>query len=354
MIKKTVLLVIGTICMLLSILSCGGKKEEGLAAASMEQLHAENGKPVSVRQLVTEDFSVYLKYPTVVYASSESTAYAVLNDVVRTIAVKVGDTVRQDDVIVSFSADNQTLNQASLAFEGAKTSFDRASALFRNNDIPRRDFDMAKMQYDIAAANLKAANDMVYVKAPITGIVTQINVRATENVRPGAALFTVSGRNGYEARFYVGADEIGRIHTGARAFINDPAENIEGRVTQVSLTMDSQKQAFPVTAFFDTNNRALVSGIGVDISVETYRNEKAIVLSRRELIQNDTGSWAFVAEGNSVRQVAVRTGEERGLRLEITNGLNAGDMLVNEGVQYVSAETKINIVPALLAAADKR
>ncbi len=352
MIKKTILSAIGAICMLLSILSCGGKKEEGPAASSMEQLHAENGKPVSTRQLETEDFSVYLKYPTVAYASSESTAYAALNDVVRTISAKVGDTVRQDDIIVSFSADNQTLSQARLAFEGAKTSYDRASALFRNDDIPRRDFDAAKMQYDIAAANLKAANDMVYVKAPITGIVTQINVRTTENIRPGMPLFTVSGWNGYEARFHVGADEIDRIHTGARAFINDPAENIEGRITQVSLTMDSQKQAFPVTAFFDTDSRALVSGIGVDISVETYRNEKAIVLSRRELIQNDTGSWAFVADGNSVRQVAVRTGEERGLRLEITGGLNAGDMLVSEGARHISAETKINIVPALLAAAN--
>ncbi|MDR0814955.1 MAG: hypothetical protein LBN37_04285, partial [Bacteroidales bacterium] len=61
-----------------SAVSCAGKNEPTETAESMEQLYAENGQPVSVRQLEAEDFSVYLKYPTVIYASSESTAYASL------------------------------------------------------------------------------------------------------------------------------------------------------------------------------------------------------------------------------------------------------------------------------------
>ena len=350
MLQKIRIVIVPVILMLFAV-SCGGGKKT--SAASMEQLQAENGQPVSVRKLAAEDFSVYLKYPTVIYASSESTAYAALNDVVRSISVKVGDTVKQDETIVSFSADNQTLKQAALAFEDAETRYNRFSVLYKNNDISRQDFDTVKMQYEIAKANLKAANDMVYVKAPISGTITQINVRTTENVRPGTVLFTVSSRNGFEARFYVGANEIDRIQVGARAFINDPAQKMEGRITQVSLTMDSQKQSFPVTAFFDTGNRALISGMGVDIVVEVYHNEKAIVLSRRELIQGNNGAAAYIADGQAVRQVFVQTGQERGLQLEIVSGLNEGDMLISEGVQRISADSKINIVPALLASAGR-
>jgi RND family efflux transporter MFP subunit len=337
-------------------LSCAGNKDSGEAAVSMEQLYAENGQPVSVRRLEAEDFSVYLKYPTVVYAASESTAYASLSDVVRSISAKVGDTVKQDDVIVSFSADNQSLRQATLTHENALASFNRSSALFRNNDISRQDYDSARTQYEIARANLKAANDMVCVKAPISGTITQINVHSTENVQPGTSLFTVSGSGGYEARFYVSAAEIDRIQAGARAFINDPSQNIEGRVTQISLTMDSHKQAFPVTAFFETASNKLVSGMGVDLSVETYRNEKAIVLSRQELIETGEGYTAFVAEQNTARQVAVRVGLERGLRLEIASGLEEGELLISKGIQRLAPDTKINVVtePALLAAATER
>jgi RND family efflux transporter MFP subunit len=343
-----------TMCTVLSlsvffVLSCGGNKDN---TASMEQLHAENGQPVSVRKLETEDFSVFLKYPALIHASSESIAYAGLNDVVRTISARVGATVRQGDIIVSFSADNQILQQATLAHENARSAYNRTNALFRSNDVSRQDFDTVRMQYEISAANLKAANDMVYVKAPISGTLTQINVRVTENVRPGTPLFTVSNSNGFEAMLYVGADEIEKIQIGARAFIDltrGKTENrIEGRITQVSLTMDSQKQCFPVTAVFSGGNRKLVSGMNVDIAVETYRNEKAIVLSRQELIQTETGPAAFVVEENRLRQIAVQTGEQKGLRLEITGGLNEEDLIVSEGVHLINAQSAINIVPAIL------
>jgi RND family efflux transporter MFP subunit len=325
-------------------LSCAGNEDPGEAAVSMERLYAEKGRPVSVRRLEAEDFSVYLKYPTIVYAASESTAYASLSDVVRKISAKVGDTVEQDEVIVSFSADNQSLRQAALAHENTFAAFKRSRALFGNNDISRQEYDSVRTQYEIARANLKAADDMVYVKAPIAGTITQINIHPTENVRSGTPLFTISDGSGYEARFYVSAAEIDRIQAGARAFINDPSRNIEGRVTQISLTMDSRMQAFPVTAFFGTTSSKLISGMGVDLSVETYRNEKAIVLSRSELIETAEALTAFVAVENTARQFAVQAGNVQGLRLEITGGLEEGDLLISGGIQNLAPDTKINIV----------
>ena len=377
MIKRTVFFVLILLPAFL-ILSCGGKK--GDAAASMEQLHAENGRPVSVRKIQTEDFSVYLKYPALIQASSESTAYAGLNDVVRTISAKVGETAGQNDVIVSFSADNQILQQATLAHGNAQSAYNRISALFRSNDVSRQDYDNVRMQYELAQTNLKAANDMVYVKAPISGTITRINVRVTENVRPGEALFTVSNSNAFEARLYVGGDEIDRIQVGARAFINLSGGRQEGRITQVSLIMDSQRQSFPVTVVFDGGNpqprpdeariddpqvtflnRRLVSGMNVDIEVETYRNEKAIVLVRRELVHTEAGPAVFVVDNNEgtgqpaaaekprARLVAVHAGEEKGMFLEITGGLAEGDIIVSEGVHSINEKTKLNIVPALLS-----
>ncbi|GHV36566.1 hypothetical protein AGMMS49546_02150 [Spirochaetia bacterium] len=338
----------------LSLISCADKNESGEAALSMEQLYAENGQPVSVRQLEAEDFSVYLKYPTIIYASSESTAYSLLSDVVRSIPKKVGDRVARDELILSFSAENQQLQQALLSHENALAAFNRSSALFKNNDISRQEFETVKMRYEAAKATLRAANDMVYVKAPIAGTITQINVRPTENVRPGAPLFTVSGQAGFEARFYVGVDEIDRIAAGARVFIdsNAAASKTEGRITQVSLIMDSQKQAFPVTAFFDAkDDRRLISGMGLDIAVETYRNEKALVLSRSELLSTEKGYSAFVSEGNIARQVAVQVGQERGYALEVTSGLHEGDMLICDGLQRLSTGTNLNTVPATIASA---
>jgi multidrug efflux pump subunit AcrA (membrane-fusion protein) len=193
MIKKTLfsrllisaLLVLGVFVPGIFVVSCSGSREASEAAAGMESLYAERGRPVSVRRLEGEDFSVYLKYPTIVYAASESTAYAELSDVVRSISVKVGDAVRQDDIIVSFSAANQSLRLATLAHEAALAAFTRSSALFENKDISRQDYEQIRTQYEIARADLKAANDMVNLKAPISGTVTWINEAVEKVFRKG-------------------------------------------------------------------------------------------------------------------------------------------------------------------------
>ncbi len=344
--KRNMYLAAAAVMAVMMISGCTGKKETAQETdAGIVQIHESAGTAVNVRVLNPEDFSVYLKYPSIVYAQSESTAYASISDVVRKINVKIGDRVEQDQVILSLSMDNQIYRQAALAWENAQKSYERNRILFANGDISRQNFDHITMQYELARANYNAAWDMINIKAPISGTITQINVHPTANVNPGAALFTVSGRNGYEARFYVGADEIERIRSGARVFIdhgrNDGSPDIEGRITQVSLVMDSTKQAFPVTASFDMNNRKIASGMGVDIAVETYRNEKAIVVSRSELTRTEEGYQAYIAQGNKSEAVPVQLGQAQGLKYEVIQGLESGDLLVCDGAQgLASAGTK--------------
>ena len=308
-------------------------KERTTEAQSMEQIYAAEGRPVQTRVLAPEEFSVYLKFPTTLRAKSESTAYASLSDVVREVKVKVGDRVGRDQVLVSFDHDNPNYQQAKVAYENAQAAFNRSSALFADAGISKQDFDNMRTQYDIARAAFRSASDMIDVKSPIDGYVTRLNVRQTENVRPGAALFTVSNQGVYEARIYVTAAEIDLIKTGARAQIESGTRWIEGSVTEVSLIMDADKKAFPVTATFAGGARDLVSGMSTDVSVEVYRNPAAIVLARKELARAGGSYAAFVARDGVAERRDVVLGRERGLEFEVAGGLRPGEALVSEGLE---------------------
>lgn len=332
-----------------SVVACGGQGKSGAdATKSMESIHAEDGVPVSVRPLAAKDFSVYLKYPTTLRSRAESTAYAALSDVVRTVPVKVGDKVVRDQTVVTFSLDNPQYQQARLAFENAKSSFDRSTALFADAGMSKQDFDNVRTQYEIARATFKQIADAVEVKAPIDGYVTRINVRSTENVRPGDALFTVSNQDGFEARFYVTSDEISRVKVGSRSRIATSDGEAEGSVVEVSLIMDPERKAFPATAFFAGKTRGLVSGMSVDVAVESYRNERAIVVERKELVRSGEAWTAYVAssDGKAHRRDVV-VGRERGLELEIVGGLRAGESLISAGVQNVLDGTAIKVVETI-------
>jgi len=332
-----------------SMVACGGQGKSGTdEAKSMEQIHSEEGVPVSVRPLDEKDFSVYLKYPTVLRSRAESTAYAGLSDVVRSVPVKIGDRVARDQIVITFSLDNPQYQQARLAYENAKSSFERSNALFADAGMSKQDFDNIRTQYEIARATFKQIADAVEAKAPIDGFVTRINVRPTENVRPGDALFTVSNQDGFETRFYVTSEEIDSVKVGSRARISTSDGEAEGSVVEVSLIMDSERKAFPATAFFAGKTRGLVSGMSLDVAVESYRNEHAIVVERKELVRSGEAWMAYVStsDGKAHRRDVV-VGRERGLELEIVGGLRAGESLISSGAQNVLDGASIKVVETI-------
>jgi membrane fusion protein, multidrug efflux system len=337
--RKLSALCVLSVCLVVTACQAGSD-----SAKSMNQLYAEKGRPVRIRSVTPEVFSVDLKFPAEFRARSQSTAYAKVSDVVRDIRVTVGERVVQDQVVLSFSMDTPSYRQAKLSFRNAESSYRRIETLYREAGVSRQNYDNALTQYEMARESFKAASDMVQVKAPISGTITQLNVRESANVSAGAPLFTISNQDGYEALFYVTANEIADIQTGSSATISGTGETINGKVTEVTLIMDPVKKAFPVKAFFTGRPKTLVSGMSVDISVESYRNDRAIVVARKEMILIDGAWFVYVQEGETAVLRAVQTGRGAGLDFEIASGLKAGDALVCDGVKELSDGDKIRLV----------
>lgn len=333
-------------CLMAVALSAGltGCARDSSAAASADSAQADQGAPVSVRTIQEEDFSVYLKFATVVRAKAESTAYASLSDVVREIPARVGDKVSRDQVIVVFSRDNQQFQQARLSYEGARSVYERSEALFSQAGISRQDFENVRTQYEIAKSAYRQISDTIEVKAPIDGYLTRLYVGPTGNVKPGDPLFTVSNQDGYEAKFYVTIEEIDLIKLGARASLRSGSVASEGRVTEISLSMDASRKAFPVTAFFKGESSTLVSGMSADIAVETYRNPGAVVARRNELSRSGQAWSAYVADGGAAKRRDLVIGKESGFDLEIVGGLRPGEELIVSGLQGIAEDTPVRVV----------
>ncbi len=327
---------------------CSGKAAEE-TAKSMSQIHQEEGVPVNVRMMSSEPFSVYLNFPAQFNAQTESTAYASLSEVVREVGFSVGDFVEKDQVVVSLSLDNPQYQQARLGFESAEAAFKRTKALFDENGVSRQDFDNVRTQYEIARESFKSISDLIEVRAPISGYLTRINVKKSANVAPGDSLFTVSDLEGYEALFYVTPGEIESIITGARAKIESGSETLTGYVSELALNLDPRKKAFPARAYFSGTPKSLVSGMSVDVEVESYHRDDALVVKRKDLVQTGSGWYAYVAEENRAVQHRLSVGRIRGLEFEILEGLVAGDLLITDGSQNLTDNVPVKIIDRLVS-----
>jgi membrane fusion protein, multidrug efflux system len=335
--------------LLLALFLFGGcsasSKKQGPASRSMESIYEENGVPVRLRTVALEPFAAYLKYPATLKARLESAATASLSEVVRKTNAQVGDYARKDEVIVALSGDNANYQQAKAAFETAEATYARYKAMFESSDISPQDFDNVKVQYAQAKAAFKTMDDIVNVKAPIDGYITRLDAQVSDNVYPGAPLFTVSNLDSIDAKLYVANDEARTVKTGQAALIEEGGQAFRGEVTQVSLIMDPQRKAIPVTASFANRGSFLTGGITTDVSLEVYRSSAIVVKQKEILRQNDT-YYAFVVEAGIAKRRELKFGRRDGLSYEVLAGLEPGEKLVVEGAQSLGDGVKVRLADA--------
>lgn len=335
------LLLLGALALLAG---CGaGPGEE---SRSMEEIHREEGVPVTVRKVEPLEFRTHLLFTATLSGASESTATALISDEIESVRARVGEYVEKDQIIVTFPVDNTALNydQARVSFESARTAFERISALYAAGGVAQQAFDDARTQFDLAKAQWENVQNIREVAAPISGYLTRMNVVESENVAPGDPLFTVSNYETLRATVWIPDRDIDQVKSGLNASATWRGREIQGRVTQVDLSMDRDRRAFGARLEFQNPERQVSSGTVADVRIYTYENEAAIVLRRQETVQEEGNVFVFLAEEGVALRRPVTVGRRQGFHYEITAGLLPGDSVVTEGVSQLDDGDKISVV----------
>jgi hypothetical protein len=80
------------------------------------------------------------------------------------------------------------------------------------------------------------------------------------------------------------------------------------------------------------------------VEIETYRNDAAIILNQRDIIEGSDGAMVLVARDGAATAVPVEIDHRQGLLVEIASGLTAGDEVIVGGADLVANGTAIRIV----------
>ncbi|HOJ78866.1 MAG TPA: efflux RND transporter periplasmic adaptor subunit [Bacillota bacterium] len=322
-----------------------GKKEE-TSFKSMEQIYQEKGVPVKTEEVRAEDFAMVLKYSATLRARSEAVRYSRISDVVQNVYFKVGDYVRENQTVLTFPENNQTTqyHQVKAAYELAATTYKRMERMYQEGVISKQELDSARTNFEVAKANLNTTDDSIRVKAPLSGYITQLNVKPTDNVNSGAPLFTVSNLDQIEAQIWASSKEIGQIKLGQTVTAEWNGRTYQGVISQVSQIMDTGKKAFEVKALFKNPNKELTSGITADLTIETERKNQTVVIDRKNLINESGKYFVYVVEQGKAVKREVEIVEGQGVRVEVLSGLKPGDLLITEGQNMVADDIKVQIV----------
>lgn len=336
------LLVVWMLCAVL-LNSCGSQKEE---AKSMEQIYSEEGVPVRTEKVRLTSFEDRRSYNAALSGIEESSAYAMISDKIAKVHAKVGDSVKKDEVIVSFPTDNPAVQyyQAKVSFENAAASYRRMEDLYATGGISQQELDNARTSYQVAQANWDAVQQSVLVRAPISGVLTKVNVRESDNVQPDDELFTVSRVDKLKSKLWISDKEIRRFRKGLPAHATWNRVEISGKVVQVDMSINKDMQAFGVTVELDNPAKIPLTGVVAAVNVDLYSNPEAVVVERKNIFKEGEKTYVFVADGGAASKKFVVLGNSHGLDVEVVGGLAPGDELIVEGQMHLQDGAKIRII----------
>ncbi|MCB5252005.1 MAG: efflux RND transporter periplasmic adaptor subunit [Candidatus Cloacimonadaceae bacterium] len=340
--KKTIyLILVGIVVFALS--GCGKEADD---AKSMEQLHSELGVPVRTSPMEKSTYRQELKYNATLSGIEESTASAMVGDVVTNIRFKVGDKVQKDDIVIKFPANTPAAQyeQAQSAFNSISAIHDRMYRLKEQGAVSQQDYDNVKTQYEVSKANLEASEQMINVRAPISGVITDIMVNVSDNVFPGAPLFTVSSTNGYKAIIMVPEGEISKVKKGSAVKATWEDISINGKITAIAMVMDPNRKAFRVEASFPGLHPRISYGVTADIDIQIFSKPNVFVVERHHLVLENGDKFVWLARDGKAVRVPVTTGLTDQLAYEITSGLQEGDELITAGIKSLTEGAKVRII----------
>lgn len=323
-----------------------GCSRENVEAKSTEQIHRENGIPVKVEKIEPETVSESYEYYAVLSGSEESVASAALADRVESVLKRVGDTVQKNEVVVTFPKDNPSAQyyQAKIGLDHAGTTLARIQKLYDSGGISRQELDNTRTQFEIAQANFDAVTQAVDVRAPISGRISQLKVRETDNVSPGDVLFKVSNINKLKAQIWVTEEQAFRLAVGDKAKASWHGQTLAGKVTQIDLALDRDMQAFGVIAEFSNPGNKLNSGINALVNLIPKNGHKSIVIERKHIVYDGDTPHVYVKENNLAVFRKVTTGRSLDTSVEILAGLDPGETLITSTQHLLTDGAKVLVV----------
>jgi RND family efflux transporter MFP subunit len=251
----------------------------------------------------------------------------------------------------------------------ARHEYERANRLYAKNLISKVEFYRAKMNYElvlietgrkkeeIRASSLTQAEidteiarmklEKTRIKAPFSGVITNIRVCPQEFIGLGNELFMLVDIHKIKVEAKVLESEIGKIKEGQEVdlrFSTYPDEVFEGRVKTINPIVNPRDKTCLVLIDLPNPKEGIKPGMHAEVRIaaKIYRNRVLIpqeaVLVRRER------KLAFTVEEGLAKWRYIEVGVENEGYVEVLDGIKEGEMVITEGHFTLAHDTRVKVV----------
>lgn len=233
-----------------------------------------------------------------------------------------------------------TLKEAAGALETARSAYDTALSSknigdkTNNLNLKTTELDIEEIEKQITKINESAVS-------PIDGAIAQLNLTEggyTSNAQPS---FIIVNTDKVRVKANVREYDIRNVQIGQSVAITgdaiDKETTVNGKVSSISpvaaISRTSSGEETVIEVLIDVEKADAPLRPGLNITCDIYTSEKKdIIIAPMEVIKEDKDGNKFVfivdEKARVMREKPVKTGITSDMMLEITEGLNEGDVVV--------------------------
>lgn len=310
-------------------------------------------------KLTTQDQQSLIMLTGTVVSTNQVQVASRLMGYIRALKVHEGQTVKAGELLFEVDPTDiqgqvaqarSGLAQAQANLANAKADYERFGNLYKEQAIPRQQWDQIQLRYKVAQEQVAAAQagyntagaQMRYasVTSPISGVVVQKMANPGDLAAPGRPVLVIEGQGKLQVQTQVPSDVFAGIKLGDKVQVFSGDRVIPGVIAQAVPVADPMSHTHTVKIDLAADAH-IDSGSFVRVGFAVGSAPQLRV--PREAVVNRAGmTGVFVVDRDGIAHFRlVRLGAQVGELVDVQAGLNAGDTVVTSNLAEVENGVKI-------------
>jgi RND family efflux transporter MFP subunit len=272
------------------------------------------------------------------------------------VLVTEGQEVRAGQLLVQIddAVIRNNIAEIQTQYTLAKDLYERQQRLREQNIGTEVQLLQAKTNMESLRNRLSTLNSQLaftQVKAPFSGTVERVNARVGEAAMPAMPLLQLVSLKDMTITADVSEAYIGKFKVGDAVEVSFPSLNktITSKLTAVGQVINPNNRTFKVEVDLPANADYVRPNLMAVLLIKDFSQAEAIAIPTNLIQRDNKGEYVYlIAQGPDGRQVKkqhIGIGVSYQGETLVTQGLQAGDVLVNEGFRQVNDGSLVKVLP---------
>ena len=275
------------------------------------------------------------------------------------VLVSEGQTVKKGQLLaeINDSGLNEQYEQMIIQADFAKENFERTQRLWDKNIGSEMQYLKSKTDYEASKKIVEQMKDRLSktkIYAPFSGEIDEIISNVGSNLIPGVSqILRLVNLDRIYAESFVSEKYISFINEGTEAIVQIPLLNmeIESSVNQTGNFINPSNRTFRIEVPVENLDNRIKQNLDAKIKINIYKKNDAIVIPLR-IVREDALGKNFIylmSEDNKdgvylTSKRFISLGNKSENKVEVTEGLNLGDIVVLEGAYSVEDSQRVKLI----------